>query len=306
MARALWNRYTTPFLPKIKRMTDSAVVLNLHDQQEYCKPLVPQPFHVLKALPMLARYIASFGSMFFTTKISSAREKGAFEMDAEFYIKDLLEAVGLKGSKTTGVESKFMKKPIYQSPRVLDKSFASNIVQVLVETISAQANRRPADVIDAVNAQIENTLTSFRSFVPLSTADLSDQYYMDMLLYLYYLEAGKLIPDSEGRVQLRNRIGEGILRLVYRIYQLPRPPKAPQQSDEKALNEIFSSRLEDVSRGISDILKAFKDSGMIKDFVFDVEDLADLEYARTSFNEVTSYQYRSSSLLKLVFERVSR
>ena len=132
--------------------------------------------------------------------IAVAREKGAFEMDAEFYIKDLLDAVGLKGSKTSGTQNGFQKKPIYKSPRTLDRKFVSNIVNIIASSIAqVSKSTQAADIVAAVITETDSAVQSFKTFVPITAMDITDQYYFDMLLYLYYIEAGKLLPTSEER-----------------------------------------------------------------------------------------------------------
>ena len=129
-----------------------------------------------------------------------AREKGAFEMDAEFYVKDLLDAIGLKGSQTSGTQNGFQKKPIYKSPRTLDRKFVSNVINIIASS-AAQVSKstQVAEIVTAVITQTDSTLQSFKTFVPIVAVDITDQYYFDMLLYLYYIEAGKLLPTSEER-----------------------------------------------------------------------------------------------------------
>lgn len=132
--------------------------------------------------------------------VVAAREKGAFEMDAEFYMKDLLDAIGLKGSQTSGTQNGFQKKPIYKSPRTLDRKFASNIVNIIASSVAQLSKTtQVADLIAAVIKRTDSALLSFKTFAPITAVDITDQYYFDMLLYLYYIEAGNLLPTSEER-----------------------------------------------------------------------------------------------------------
>ena len=243
--------------------------------------------HHLKP-PSVLKFILFGSALYFQDpKYSFAREKGAFEMDAEFYIKDLLDYVGIKGSKTTTAQIGFQKKPIYKTPRILDNSFASNVVHIVLTSISDISKTPIAELINSVNKQINSTLQDFRSFVPITTESVTDQYYFDMLLYLYYLEAGKLIPKSEDRVRLRYIVGQRILSLLQRDFKVLYLSPSQQPSDpDQLVNRKYANGLRKLAEGITTVLNVFKSTGIIDNYKFDVDDFVDEEYAYSSFEEV--------------------
>jgi hypothetical protein len=232
----------------------------------------------------------------------SRAAQGAFEMDMQFYAKNLL------GQKPTpGVA---VKRPIFKSPRSMDKTFARSIVDLVGDRISALSGSPRGSLESLVDSRIEATLKYFRTFAPITATDVGDQYYFDMVLYLYYLEAAKLLPTSERRVGLRDAVGDGLLALMREKYNVDRGGSGGSggrgdtisagQGQEQgqgqghkqgpttatAATATAAAKMKALGLGVEQILGVFRSTGVIGDYQFDMEDLADFNYAEASFAEV--------------------
>eukprot|EP01036_Dinobryon_divergens_P031314 gene31314-40687_t len=223
-------------------------------------------------------------------------------MDAEFYVKDLLDAIGLKGSQTSGTQNGFQKKPIYKSPRTLDRKFVSNVINIIASSVAqVSKSTQVAEIVTAVITQTDSTLQSFKTFVPIVALDITDQYYFDMLLYLYYIEAGKLLPTSEERVLLRKTIGERMLSLLEQQYATPsshiiRRILTSTGTSKREINRLYAKNIGQLAAGLVNILDVFKSTGLIADNKFDVDDLVDEEYAFSSFEDNLAVSFQVTVL----------
>jgi hypothetical protein len=158
-------------------------------------------------------------------------EKGAFEMDMEYYVRDLVSAV--KGETANDKVQEGLKtfdkklKKFYGPARKMDESFASSVVDLILTKMEVVSNlsRSRAKLLEAVDDKIDYNLKYFKTFVPISDKKtVGDQYFFDIFLYTLYLEAGKTIVKSEDRIRLRSLVGASILSLMYSKYkQLPVP-----------------------------------------------------------------------------------
>ena len=112
-----------------------------------------------------------------------------------------------------------------------------------------------------------------------------------MILYIYYLEASKLIIESVDRVEMRRLIGKELLKYISNNSNNNNNLKVYNsiidlKGNPNEINIYFSKQLLLLSNGIKSILDFFKSSGIISDYQFDSEDLIDDSYAYSSFSDV--------------------
>lgn len=188
--------------------------------------------------------------------------RGAFEMDAEFYLRNLVGGIGGGGTEA--------RRPIYRSPRVMDGAAAARVLGIAQEEIAALAHVSVATLRANVSAQLPLYLPFFRQFAPIVSESLSDQYFFDLSAYLSYLQAQTLIPDSETRLLLRNRVGDRVLDWLVEGGSVPRPSLGRRDAAVAA-------------EGLKAILRAFEKTGLVGSFAFDAEDMLDAAYTEDLF-----------------------
>lgn len=241
-------------------------------------------------------------SLYSNPQSSNAQVKGAFEMDLEFYLRNIL-----KGKPSDDAQT-FKNRPIYKSPRTMNRVFAERLLDVVVQQIVATVGNNEANnkglaydkqiaisnLTNIVDSKVPYMLNYFRTFAPITTQDLSDQYYFDMVMYLYYLEAASRIPSSEERVGLRSRVGQEILKLLVDEYGLYNSsgditlPVYDSSSRKQDSISVAAKSLSKLSTVITAVLDRFKTNGIILDYEFQADDLDDVPYAISSFQDVSS------------------
>jgi hypothetical protein len=231
-----------------------------------------------------------------TPQISYAA-KGAFEMDAEYYLKNIF---GTSNNKKPAI---FNSNPIYVSPRKLNATFSSLILQEIRRSIIDEGSVSLEYLENMVNKDLPFAIKYFKLFVPIRDEDISDQYYFDMILYLYYLEAGKILPTSIERVKLRTLVGANLLNLFLREYR-----------EENGFNEVINSiknvkslpnnknisdrlnygvsAIKSFDIGIKSILDKYKLNGMLDGYIFENEDLTDVELIQANFQDGLSVNFQ--------------
>ena len=225
--------------------------------------------------------------------------QGAFEMDAEYYLKNLLNI------NNNNITTATRTRALFPSPRKLDKEFAKKIVEIVKTSIAKYSQK----TIDEINLFVENKLPErlvyFKKFAPIANENLSDQYYFDIIIYLQYVFAQKFIINSSDRVKLRDEIGSLILKLLlsssdnnnYNIgsngdnnsnnndyNKIPMINLKKESANDDFI--IAAELLPKVSIGIITILDKFMNVGLIERYVLDAENLEDVIYSRESFKEV--------------------
>ena len=207
---------------------------------------------------------------FILPSVVSAR-KGAFEMDVELYFNNLVN--GNQGKKLNSP-----KNPL-PSPRKIDAKFANDLLEIVDMNICKISGAIEKDITETVNRLTPDALSYFREFAPVTSEDLSDQYYFDIIIFLHYLFAKNAIIGSEERVKLRENIACGILRLL----------NVPPELDKTA-----GSPTEAISIGIKRILEQSVKYGLIESFTLDnrFEDLLDLEYVQSTFKAGLSIDFQ--------------
>ena len=191
-------------------------------------------------------------------------------MDVELYIKNLAE--GNKGKTNTG------KRTPLPSPRKIDEKFATNLLDLVDQSIIKLSDATKADIDKSVNERLPSTLDYFREFVPLTNEKLSDQYYFDIVAFLHYLYAKEVIPTSEERIKLREMVADGIIKMLEVDNGLP----------NRVTKDIGGSNTAGLTEGIKYILNKSIQVGLIESYSFDnnrIEDLEDQEYVKSTFKE---------------------
>ena len=120
---------------------------------------------------------------------SAAARQGAFEMDVELYVKNLVG--GNKGRPNSG------RRTPLPTPRRLDTKFAMQLLEAVDAKIGQISGIEEKEIEKRVKELLPLTLQYFREFVPVGREDLSDQYYFDIVVFLHYLVAKEAIPGSK-------------------------------------------------------------------------------------------------------------
>jgi hypothetical protein len=222
------------------------------------------------ARQLLRRCLTSATSLLLPLPVLAQR--GAFELDAEMYLRNLLDA------STSRISESKARRPIYNSPRALNPTYAEDVLDILRKRISS-AGKIPIEMIQGnVTAQLPLYLPFFRLYAPIRRESLDDQYFFDINIYLLYLIAESVIPDSESRILLRERIGDDMLSWMSkkRLLEIPKP----------------RGGIPEVALGIGRILETFKGIRFIESFTFDAEDMLDVEYVSGLFEDVSIQLFR--------------
>lgn len=232
---------------------------------------------VTSSRKLFLRYLQSVIAIGLVAPTKALAARGAFEMDAEFYIQN---AFGVRKEKDP---SFFKNGVIFPSPRKLNTTFASSIAAIVFEELS-----KAMDVsIEAFKANLYGKvpyyLKYFKTFAPIVTESLDDQYYFDMIMYIAYLEAGSVVKHSQDRVQLRQRIGDRILAYLQATNKFSTPSTASPST-----KAILAANLVNRRGDIKLLLDAFVAAKFISEYKYDDEPLDDVPYVLSSFDEVKS------------------
>lgn len=201
--------------------------------------------------------------------------RGAFEMDADFYFQNLF---GVRKGK----DPSFLKNGvIFPTPRRLDPVFASNIATIVFEELSRATNVQIEIFRNNVYGKVPYYLKYFCTFAPIVSESLDDQYYFDMIMYIAYLEAGRIVKQSEERVKLRQRIGDRILEYVSSSGEFVAPTATPNSTKAALAANLVNKR-----GNIKLLLNIFVAAKFISGYKYDDEPLDDIPYVLSSFNEV--------------------
>ena len=206
--------------------------------------------------------------------------KGAFELDAEYYLKAL---IGKKDDNGKLVSKPF---PVYVSPRSLDPVFASCLLSIVLKSIESICGVPQDSILERVQQDIPYSLKYFKLFAPIANENIADQYYFDMLIYLYYREAGKVIAKSEQRVELRDLVGDNLLKFILQDHRDIPTSLSTNRNNEADKLERYSKGTSVLSDGFKRILDVYNSSRLIAGYEFGDEDLLDPEYTQQTFAEV--------------------
>jgi hypothetical protein len=131
-----------------------------------------------------------------------------------------------------------------------------------------------------VTKKIPYFIPYFRTFAPIATEDITDQYYFDIILYLTYIEAGTVVKKSEDRVVLRERVGNRILSYLINSHYL-------SSSVLYTKNDLpAAKRLQASLTQLKAILQIFKDKKFIENYKIEEDALDDEIYLQQCFDQV--------------------
>jgi hypothetical protein len=214
-------------------------------------------------LKKLTQNIRAFAAIsLFKPRLSQAAQ-GAFEQDFQLYFQNL--ANGNSG------KLKAKRTPL-PSPRKLDSAFCTAVLNSIDDRICLLGNCKANEIHYFVKENTPPYLSYFETFVPITYPDFRDQYYFDISIFLHYLFAKSVIPESKERVKFRELVANDILRLMNVEFPLSR--------------QSFPSSLAYVGSGIRQILDKSVTLGLIGSYVIDDEDLYDLDYLKNTFEKV--------------------
>jgi hypothetical protein len=238
--------------------------------------LIPKPLtHEGKSASIAALMTLGLVSGYPSTALANIRTKGAFEMDMDYYIRDLVLGTG-------SIKEKEPERARIQAGRSIDSKFAADILNV-VEIHISDLSKTSRDVIsDQINLSVPIFLNYFKTFVDFNKEDISDEHYFDFKAYVTFKVAEKFVPTSKERVKLRSMIGRSILSLVRQELI---------SSGQKDLQEVVLEQrgtpqaLPLAAYGIRQILDVFIKKGLLANFVLEDDDYFDELYARKIFDE---------------------
>lgn len=197
----------------------------------------------------------------------SEAAKGAFEMDAEYYISNIFSKNKGEAAKTGDG-----RRPIYKTPRKLDTDSANQIYSKLIDLVRANSAGKGEELEEKVAALRQSKLGYFKSFAPIVTETLTDQYFFDISLWAMYQIAQGVIPTSEKRVKFRTQVGEAVYSSIRPIRKsTPTVPIAFPAPIKEAIDDVVAT------------LQGLKRAKLIASYSFDSEDASDEQFARETF-----------------------
>ena len=176
-----------------------------------------------------------------------ANTKGAFELDLEYYINDLLKRDNMIKNEQL----------FFPSPRKLDLSTATDIYEIIVNSIERVVSIQ--NLNDIVDKKLETELNKFRAVVPIQAQELSDQNYFDIRLFSLYKYIYDKVPNSATRVLIRDEVAKNIAK-----YVIMKSPKV-----------VDNNPLVNMSNDIEKVLQFYKSIGFIGEFTYNKDDVID-------------------------------
>eukprot|EP01038_Epipyxis_sp_PR26KG_P015707 gene15707-21261_t len=236
---------------------------------------------------------------------------GAFEMDAGFYLKDILGIGNNKNQAISGQLNSMNSPILHSTTRQIDTKFANSVLNIVNNNIIPIADKLKTlknanSVVEFANKNINYFSNLFRKRgIIISEDSINDRNYFDIFLLLYYIKASELIVESKDRVTLRQNIGENILELLFNDYSLEQPTQLIIRSsiDNKiSANElkILADNISVLAIGIEKILNIFKSKGILLNYIYDPTEISDSIYAYQSFSYVRLQSLPVSFQLTLV------
>lgn len=211
-------------------------------------------------------------------KISYA-VKGAFELDAEYYFNALI------GKSSKDISKIVSSEKVFVSPRKMNLEFVTEVSDCVLNAVESQCGIPQEEFLKKVKDTVPYSLKYFQLLAPIASETLDDQYYFDMILYLYYLEAGKILTKSEERVNLRRIVGDNILKIAQSKYAVLNPITPVTIDSTEHMLSIKSNNVVILCNGIKQILDLFSRTKVINGYTFDDENLTDLPYVKRSLSD---------------------
>ena len=123
---------------------------------------------------------------------AAVKAKGAFEMDMEYYLGNIVS-----GNK--GDNRKRLSKGVnfYPSARHMDEGITKDVITEVVARSMIQLSNGSISteyIQRNMTADMPKALDFFRPFVPISAESFSDQYFTDIYLFVLYKIAQDFLP----------------------------------------------------------------------------------------------------------------
>ena len=135
--------------------------------------------------------------------------KGAFEMDMDYYIRNIVS-----GSNIQSENEKKVRQSIYPSPRQMNIIITTKIINIIKRVLCKKSNLSIDQLNQYIAIELPKKLLKFKEYIPITNENFSDQYYFDIYVYLIYKAVENIIIKSEDRVILRQVVGDEILKQV--------------------------------------------------------------------------------------------
>ena len=192
--------------------------------------------------------------------------RGAFEMDADYYLKELIGQ---------GTNDK-IQRTVFPSPRSINQNFAALLIEILLQEASFLSKLSEQTIQQQVSFLIPSSIKYFQTFLPIKKLNWSDQYYFDIYLYNLYVVIAKLLPRSEDRVNLQEQFGRKVLHRIF-IDDLLQSPTTLNQLKDTSLDKIYQT--------LKDLLEFFRKTGMIGSYQLEADKLQDQEELQSFFHD---------------------
>ena len=191
----------------------------------------------------------------FLTPEPAHAARGAFELDMEYYIRDLVGGNKKEGNILPSIPPATQPPRLLQGPLIpllLDNNYASCIpVQTLAEQL-AKGKSTDAIARSIADSAMDYRTKASRSFSSRSSwekEDVTDQYYFDISAYALWKTTADLLPNYGDRDQFARNVG----RKLYDRMEFKRQP-SNKGSLVASEAEVFA------------VLQQFQDSNFCKGF----------------------------------------
>lgn len=188
--------------------------------------------------------------------------RGAFELDSEYYIRDLLGGNKKEGNILPSKPPNMPPPRKLQGPLVpllLDPFYSSSCipVQVLVQQVTKSSNMDNSVAKAIAQSASEYRTKASRSFAsraPWNAEDVTDQYYFDLSSYALWKTAADYLPNYTERDAFVRNVGRRLYKEIRSLNSLNLSSGTQKGSVMKAESELFA------------LLSAFQASNFCKGF----------------------------------------
>lgn len=219
--------------------------------------------------------------------------RGAFELDSEYYLRDLFG-----GNKKEG-NVQPSKPPALPPPRelqgpllplLLDNEFTVSCmpVQALVQQVMKKKSDNisskdiSTSVADSAKAYRERAKRSFSARAPWHQEDVRDQYYFDLCAYALWKTAADVLPNYTDRDNFARTVGRLLYQRALEQSLIQKKPSKYVTSKGKSTSVVSSEP------AIIELLELFQSSNFCKGYRFgtDQGSVSDQKQKEAVFDEL--------------------
>lgn len=231
-----------------------------------------------EVLSRLGSIMALTSPVYPIKKADAATNKGAFELDMEFYIKNLLN-----------ISDKSPKQQVFfPSPRYLDQVIMKEFIYLIVSNVSKYTKKNVMQVTEEVDKRLPNIYESLKTFVPLTRFDFSDQYYVDLYILVLYQIAFDNISNLVYRDEMKQQIGIDIYHFL-----CDRFVKKNIVAESINDTDMQNNKVCQFAFGIKSILDAFVQCKFIESYKYNLNDICE-----DAIDELVTYPINAEIYLK--------